>query len=475
MNPVVMEPLQEEWRLVRGDVEKLLQDAAKKEEEMEKITRLSPSETQGKDRPNYNKEKKARDKYLKDAEEKILAFLEYLKNIKILDPACGTGNFLYVTMDLMKQLETEVFDWLSDVTGKAEYPFGLNQINPSQFLGIEVDERAAEIADLVIWIGYLQWHFRRNGYTQPETPILRAFGNIEKRDAVLAYDGEPVPDVDRATGEVRTRWGGGMMVHPVTGEEVPDPSDQKVIYKYLNPRSTVWPEADYIVSNPPFVGNFSMREILGDGYVESLREVYKKVIPETSDYVMFWWKKSAELLKERKIDRFGLITTNSITQIQQRRVIEPYLSGKDKIEIDFAIPDHPWVSGSAAVRIAMTAASKDSLNSKRGIVIEERDENNAKVRIESVDRINSDLSSGVDVTASLILFSNSKLAGPGVKLHGAGFLVSYEQYQFWGCKYPNIVKPYRNGRDLTAIPRNLFVIDFFGLKVNELSNYPEPY
>ena len=221
-----MEPLRQEWDDIELELKRILQPEPGQEE------------------PKPSQQKKA--------EDEIRAFLAKLRSIKILDPACGTGNFLYVSLDLLKGLEQEVITRLVDVAGNVQ--LGLEQINPSQFLGIEINPRATAIAELVIWIGYLQWYFKRYGNAEPPEPVLQAFHNIENRDAVLAYDGKE-PDVDPATGEVRTRWGGRMMKHQVTEEDVPDPSDQKVIYRYLNPRPAEWPEADYVVSNPPFVGN----------------------------------------------------------------------------------------------------------------------------------------------------------------------------------------------------------------------------
>ena len=191
--------------------------------------------------------------------------------------------------------------------------------------------------------------------------MLQAFGNIECRDAVLAYDGRE-PDVDAKTGEVRTRWGGRMMKHVVTGEDVPDPSDQVVIYRYLNARAAEWPEADYIVSNPPFIGNRRTREILGDGYVENLRSIYENV-SETVDYVMYWWHKAAEYTRLGRFKRFGFITTNSIRQIWQRKTIDFHLSQKNPLKLIYAIPDHPWTNQGAQVRIAMTGAEKEDSKS----------------------------------------------------------------------------------------------------------------
>jgi hypothetical protein len=133
VRPVVMEPLREQWDLVQGEVKQILGDVEKE-----------PTATQK-----------------KKAIAALEGFLTELRQVRILDPACGSGNFLYVTLDLIKQLESEVLRRLEDVTGQAQLRLDIDQVNPSQFLGIELNPRAAAIADLVIWIGYLQWHFRR--------------------------------------------------------------------------------------------------------------------------------------------------------------------------------------------------------------------------------------------------------------------------------------------------------------------------
>jgi hypothetical protein len=232
VRPVVIDPIRQEWQQVEMEVARLL----KLEE--------------GQEEPTAAQKKKA--------EAEIRAFLKHLREVKILDPACGSGNFLYVTLDLLKTLEAEVVQRLVDVVGMVQLE--VEQVNPSQFLGIEINPRAAAIAELVIWIGYLQWHFKRYGTTPPPEPVLQNFHNIEYRDAVLAYDGKE-PAINPATGKPRTRWGGRIMKHPVTGEDVPDPTDQIPIYRYINPRAAEWQEAAYIVSNPPFIGNARMREM----------------------------------------------------------------------------------------------------------------------------------------------------------------------------------------------------------------------
>ncbi|MGV0026284.1 DNA methyltransferase [Phormidesmis priestleyi] len=355
-------------------------------------------------------------------------------------------------------------------------------MNPSQFLGIELNPRAAAIADLVIWIGYLQWHFRRFGDIPPVEPVLREYKNIECRDAVLAYDGKE-PDVDPKTGKVRSRWGGRMMKHAVTGEMVPDPINQIPIYRYINPRSAEWQEADYVVSNPPFIGNAWIRERLGDGYAETLRKAYKDV-PDTVDFVMYWWHKAAELARANTITRFGFITTNSIHQVRQRKVIEFHQNQKNPICLIFAIADHPWTDEGAAVRIAMTVGQADSSNIVRvaqlGTVVQEVEagtpEDSAdRVEIywESSGQILSNLRSGADITKTRTLQSNQNLVSRGVMPGSDGFQVQPSEI---GCVEPDLLRTYFNGRDLLHTSRGHLIIDTAGLDENILRlTYPKTY
>jgi hypothetical protein len=467
VRPVVMEPLRKEWELTEWVVHGILALKDGQEE---------PTKAQ-------------RDK----AAVEIRAFLERLQGVRILDPACGSGNFLYVTLDLIKTLEQEVQMRLLDVLGKVTTDLleefdprlaGRKQVNPSQFLGIEINPRAAAIAELVIWIGYLQWHFKRYGTTPPPEPILQDFHNIEFRDAVLAYDGREL-DIDAKSGKVRSRWGGRTMRHPVTGEDVPDPSDQVPIYRYVNPRPAVWQEADYIVSNPPFIGNARMRDRLGDGYSETLRKVYPDV-PDTVDFVMYWWHKAAELVSSKRLERFGFITTNSICQIRQRTAMDFYLNHKNPIKLIFAIPDHPWTDEGAAVRISMTICASDISNAPKLVhVIKEYDADlpedaaeHIELRVQSVGCIFSNLQSGVDLSRAINLRSNFNLCSRGFELGGRGFIVDPSVAEKWISSQPllgDYVRPYISGRDIVTRWEKEYVIDFYGLSEEQATNLSEPF
>src|SRR5215218_10909603 len=142
--------------------------------------------------------------------KEIEKFHRRLCSVRVLDPACGSGNFLYVTLEHLKRLEGEVLDALhgfGESQGVLE-DTGLT-VDPHQLLGIEVNPRAAAITDLVLWIGYLQWHFRTRGEALPPQPVIRKFHNIECRDAVLEYDG--VEEVFDEAGQAVTRWDGRTM------------------------------------------------------------------------------------------------------------------------------------------------------------------------------------------------------------------------------------------------------------------------
>jgi hypothetical protein len=208
----------------------------------------------------------------------VRGFHAALCGVRVLDPACGTGNFLYVTLELMKRLEGEVLDTLA---GYARGDAGLLDlagatVNPEQFFGLDVNPRAVPVAELALWIGYLQWHFRTNGAAPPAEPILRDFRIIREADALLSY-ARTEADRDGA-GRPVTRWGGRTAMHPITGEQVPDLADQVLVLRPVGGKQAAWPAADFIVGNPPFVAGKDLRAELGGGYAEALWAAWPKAV-----------------------------------------------------------------------------------------------------------------------------------------------------------------------------------------------------
>lgn len=458
VTPTIIEPLREDWRDVQTAVQRLTADG--KEDEARKL---------------------------------VHGFHRKLCETRVLDPACGSGNFLYVALEMMKRLEGEVTALLSEL-GEDQGALGLSgmTVDPHQFLGIELNPWAANVAELVLWIGYLQWHFRTHGSASPSEPVLRDFHNIEHRDAVLEW-GDRVRRLDDQ-GQPVTRWDGvTTMRHPVTGEEVPDPSARVQVFDYIKPKATTWPEAEFIVGNPPFIGASRLRESLGDGYAEALWKAYPKM-PQSADLVMYWWEKAALLARGynaktgKGVRRFGFITTNSLRQTFNRRVLEPHLSDPKKpLSLLFAIPDHPWVDTlyGAAVRIAMTVAGTGNrLGRLVTVEAEGKERNEADGREVTLGvqngKLFANLRVGADINGAKPLTANAGLSTRGVMLFGAGFIVSPGRARELGLGTvpgtEQVIKPYFNGRDLLATPRNVMVIDLVGLtEADVLREFPAVY
>ena len=448
IGPTIMEPLRADWDGVRGAAATLIEEG--KEDE---------------------------------AKAFVEAFHSRLAQTKVLDPACGTGNFLYVAMARMKELEGEVLDLLVEL-GDDQYVAELtgHTITPENFLGIELNDRAVEIAQLVLWIGYLQWHFRVNGADRtPPEPILRDVRTIEHRDALIDYDKREL-ERDKHGNPVSIWDGISFKEHPVTGKLVPDETGRKELYCYIKPRATKWPKADFIVGNPPFIGKREMRSQLGDKYVDAVRSSFN--LPENCDFVMYWWHMSAEVVKKSKARRFGLITTSQITGSFNSSIVSDHLLDEEPVSLLFAIPDHPWVDNNdgASVRIAMTSvgrSNREGLLHRLKHVRGDQDHEDSSEFETTHGYILSNLMIGPNVRGCKNLRSNKALSAVGYQFNGRGFAISCDEAQLYLAKYEAIathLKPFVNGNDITQKPRNLWMFDFWGLKEAELSaSFPEAY
>ncbi len=427
---------------------------------------------------------KKRDDKLTEARAEIKRFHHRLCTTRVLDPACGSGNFLYVTLEHLKRLEGEVHNQL-EALGETQTRLGFagETVTPQQLLGIEINERAAALAELVLWIGYLQWHIRTFGNASVAEPVIHDYGNIERRDAVLAYDGqEPMRD---AAGKLVQRWDGKTFKrHPVTGEQVPDETALVVQWRYLNPRPALWPAAEFIVGNPPFIGNKRMREALGDGYVEALRAASQRV-PDTADFVMYWWDHAADSVRRGDARRFGFITTNSLTMIFNRKVVDAHRSADPALHIAFAIPDHPWVDSAdgASVRIAMSVGCRDLTVGRllRETAEEELGFGEQSVQFQEREGIvHSDLRVGPNIAAAGRLQANAGLSFMGMIPLGAGFWIDMPTARSLGLGTVSglaaHVRRYLNGKDLMASTRGVLALDFFGMQEDEVrSRFPAAY
>jgi hypothetical protein len=404
---------------------------------------------------------------IREAKAETRAFMRRLSDIRVLDPACGSGNFLYVALDLLKSVEDEAFALLLALEGgQTELCLDAPEVTPKQFLGIETNPRAKAIAELVLWIGYLQWHFRtkhRGG--KPREPVLEDYKNVECRDAVLAFDSKEVA-TDERTGKPLSRWDGETKKkHPATGELVPDDRFTTPIYSFTNAREAPWPKVEFIIGNPPFIGNKRMRTALGDGYADALRAAYPGT-PASVDLVMYWWHKAAEQVRTGVTRRFGFVSTSSIVQGFNQSVVSGHLNAG--ISLSFACADHPWVdtSDGAAVRIAMSVGVAGHGSEGRELVVEESDGGEAPRLSVRHGVLGANLRAGPATASASTLRANVGLCFTGMYPLGQGFVLSVNDIATATGGSPfarTFVKPFYTARDLMRRPRNASAIDVFPL------------
>ncbi len=387
VEPVVLTPLRREFAAMRARVEALL---AGREP--------SPLTLEGRRRERLPA-------WERDAEAEWRAFLERLRAVRVLDPACGSGNFLYVTLRLLKDLEQEAIRWGAErlrITG--EFP----RLDPHNVLGIEINPYAKELAGVAIWIGHIQWMLD-HGYGFPRDPVLQPLDNIELRDAILARDAE--------------------------GSPIP----------------ATWPEAEFVVGNPPFLGDKVQRSALGDAYLEELRAAWAGAVPGGADLVCYWHELARRQITSGATSRAGLLATNSVRSGANRTTLDRV---KQSGGIFMAWSDEPWVVEGAAVRVSIVAQDDGS-------------EMHRVLDGEPVDTINADLTSGVDLTAAVRLRENGGLSFIGDQKSGA-FEIAGEfaremlrqPTNINGRPNSDVVVPWVNGLDLTRRARDMFIIDF---------------
>jgi hypothetical protein len=251
---------------------------------------------------------------------------------------------------------------------------------------------------------------------------LFGYGTIKQQDAVIAYNRQEL--LRDASGRPLSRWDGvTKKFHPITGEEIPDPDAQVPLYTYVSPKRAPWPEAEFVVGNPPFIGGKDMRAELGDGYAEACWAA-RPHISGGADFVMHFWDEAATRLLRRPLKgqtnplrRFGFITTNSITQTFSRRVIAHHMAAREPLSLVFAIPDHPWLKapGKAAVRIAMTVACAEEVAGTMAKVVSETGLNSdtPTVVLNSVEgKVLASLRIGLNTTLARRLLANDELSLP---------------------------------------------------------------
>jgi hypothetical protein len=390
------------------------------------------------------------------------AFLERLRSLSILDPACGSGNFLYLALQHVKDLELKAI--------RACEPLGLDrvrpEVSPKILKGLEINPFAAELARAVIWIGDLQWEIR-NDLLRRTDPVLTDLDQIECRDALVSFAGSGGASFETPQGAAPQDEDHRDMRHPPNAPHAEErPGSRSTHGAPVEAMiEAPWPEAEFIVGNPPFLGGKKLRRDLGDAAVEALFSVYDGRVPREADLVCYWFEKAWAAMQQGRTQRAGFVTTNSIRGGANRKVLVPMA---DEGRIFEAWADEPWVVDGASVRVSLVCFGEDAETRLDGAVVE---------------RVNADLSgAGANVSASKHLKENAHVAFQGPVLVGEFEITgkiarSYltEPLNPNGRPNADVIVPFLNGRDVVQDSRDFWVVDFRDRSEMEASLYQSPF
>jgi len=372
VDPVVMAPLRREWDGVRTEVEALLT-------------------------PDHKKADRAK------ADGKIQGFLHRLQHVTVLDPACGSGNFLYVVLQKLKNLEKQVVLYAMDQGFSGTLP----QVGPWQLHGIEINPYAYELAQMTVWIGWLQW-IQTNGFGEPQEPILQVLDTFTCGDAIL------------------TQHADGTVTEPD------------------------WPAVDFIASNPPFLGGKKLRTELGDKYVNDMFALWKGHVPAEADLCCYWFEKARRQIETGACTRAGLLATQGIRGGANRGIIERI---KKTGDVFFAQSDRAWILDGAAVHVSMLGFDNGT-------------EDQRLLDGKAVAAVNSDLTSGANLTTARKLAPNAGVSFMA-DTKGGAFDILEETARAWlwapnphGRPNSDVLRPWVNGLDIVRRPRGMWIIDF---------------
>ena len=378
VEPVIVQPLLAEWEAEKAGIGSLLE------------------------RAGAAKSRAARTRMRRQADQALRVFLERLRSFTVLDPACGSGNFLYLALSALKDIEHRV-QLEAEALGLAR---GFPEVGPENVKGIEINAYAAELARVSVWIGEIQW-MRRNGFSYRAKPILDPLDTIECRDAILAPNGRE-PD---------------------------------------------WPEADVVIGNPPFLGDRVMRGVLGHEYTERLRQTYRASVPASADLVCYWFAKAGTLATMGSIARAGLVATNSIRGGNNRPVL-------DRIVADGSIfdawSDEPWVIDGAAVRVSLVCFGPRDTGLPVALNGVPAPHVQADLTEDGIDLTRVSRLGRNRAVAFLGVYKNGPFDIPGELAREWLRLPANPN----GRPNGDVLKPRLNGMDLTRRPAGKWIVDF---------------
>ncbi|HJP67699.1 MAG TPA: DNA methyltransferase [Sphingomicrobium sp.] len=393
IEPIIIRPLLAEWAAVHERIEQTLTAAS------------------GKARSTRTKAEQA-------ATSLYRGFLERLKGFRVLDPACGSGNFLYLALRALKDIEHRAGLEAEALGLHREFP----QVGPECVLGLEVNEYASELARVTVWIGEIQW-MRRNGFSVSRNPILKPLNNIRTCDALI----------DEHGAQCR------------------------------------WPAVDVVIGNPPFLGAKLMKRALGADETAKIRAAFNGQLAAFTDLVTYWYEKAREMIQQGTIQRAGLVATNSIRKNTNLPVLQRISVTTDIFE---AWNEERWTVEGAAVDVSLICfgnpgneAAEKRLN---GTPVTHINPDLTSGLDLTKARVLAENANG----AYLGIQKSGPFDVPGTTARAWMALPVNPNGQ------PNsaVLRPYWNGDDITGRPRDFWFIDLpLGLSEGAAALYEEPF
>ncbi len=428
VEPVVMAPLRREWAAARAEIEGLLEEGPSTGSGRAGCAAhgelVEPQAQDERDVGANNYSPLRGDSTADSARQRLESFRRRLASVTVLDPACGSGNFLYVALRSLLDLEREVIDYA------AARGFRLGRMSPTvqpdQMMGLEVNEYAAQLAKTALWIGYIQWH-QANGFAYTNRPILDNIDGIERRDAAIVVNGD----------------GDGA-------------------------EKAQWPAADYIIGNPPFLGASNMLTELGGDYTGRLRQTYRNELDGAVDLCCYWFEQARAQIAEGRAQRAGLLATQAIRFSSNRRTLERI---KETGDIFAAYDDLEWKPeepGSAAVHVSIVCFDDGSETTKT-------------LNGAPASDIDTRLTDAMHLDQAVILSQNAGICFKGPDKGGPFDLTPEQAAIMLADSNPNgkpnsdVVKRYIIGRDLNGRPQERWIIDFGAMPELDAQLYSLPY
>jgi hypothetical protein len=341
--------------------------------------------------------------------------LAELRNFRVLDPACGSGNFLFVAFRALCELEEKILLRLFSEYGTQVGVVGTaSRISPKQFYGLDINENAVETAKVTLMLA------RRLATRQAEQFWQEHADALPEHDAhALKFERDlPLDNLDKN----------------IRCEDA-----------LFNP----WPECDAIIGNPPFQSKNKMQQEFGPAYMQKLRAAYP-AIPGRADFCVYWFRRAHDHLKPGQ--RAGLVGTNTIRQNYSRE------GGLDHVVQDGgtileAVSSQPW-SGEAAVHVSIVNWIKGQVKGPKTLQLLTGTDREGPWEKITVPQINSALSFAVDVTQAKRLKTNAE---SGVCFQGQthgheGFLLTPKEAELVqkDKRAKEVIHPYLTADELIA-------------------------